>query len=348
MSITIDNKLISRFSTLLDDAKKIVVISHMNPDGDAVGSSLACLHWLQSFYYHDNNNIKLSVILPHKCPSDALYLPSSDMILSAENNIQECERLISEADLIFGVDFNNASRVQPFDLFITESRAKKILVDHHHNPDSNLFDCVISYPDLSSTCELIFWIFYQIGGSISINDDVARCLYHGINTDTGCFAYACEDSSLYEATAILMEHSLNVSEVHNTIVNNYSITKMRILGHLLSERLKIFEEEGFAYIYMSAEELSLFGGSAEDLEGLVNYTLLMKPIQVGAFVKQTDDRVRISLRSKNDFDVNLFASKYFGGGGHSKAAGARSQYDFNTTLQILEKNMLNELKKHKG
>lgn len=320
----------------------------MNPDGDAVGSSLACFHWMQSFYYHNNKDIKISVILPHDCPSDAQYLPSANIIKSAEKNVQECERLISEADLIFGVDFNNASRVQPFDSIIIESKAKKILVDHHHNPDTKLFDCVISHPDLSSTCELIFWIFKQIGGQKSISDNVARCLYHGINTDTGCFAYACEDSSLYEATAILMEHPINVSEVHNTIVNNYSITKMRILGFLLSERLKIFEEEGFAYLYMSSEELSSFGGSSEDLEGLVNYTLLMKPIQVGAFVKQTDDKVRISLRSKNDFDVNLFASKYFGGGGHSKAAGARSQYDFDTTLQILEKNMLDELKKHKG
>ena len=257
--------------------------------------------------------------------------------------MSECEKRIHGADLIIGVDFNNSARISPLDNALKAAGAQKMLVDHHHNPDTEMFHVTISVPDLSSTCELLYWIFVQTIGDSSINIDTARCLFHGINTDTGCFAYANEDSSLYEATAALMKHPINAAEVHNRTFNNYSIRKMEILAFLLSNRLKIFPEVGFAYIYIDAADLARFDGTAEDLEGLVNYTLMMQPINVGAMVKETDGKVRLSFRSKYTFDVNVFAKKYFGGGGHTQASGATSPFDFNTTLNVLEKNMLAEL-----
>jgi phosphoesterase RecJ-like protein len=346
MPLTIDNETVERFAIHLGKAQNIVIVSHMNPDGDAVGSALGAYHWLRTAFFAGETMPQISVVLPHPCPDDMRYLPGSEDIINAEENLALCEQRFAEADLIWGVDFNNASRILPLDKALAESNASKMLVDHHHNPDTTMFQTVVSVPDLSSTCELLYWLFVQMIGDSSITLPTARCLFHGINTDTGCFAYANEDPSLYEAAAALMHHPIGAADVHNRTFNNYSIKKMQILGFLLSERLKIFPEVGFSYIYINADDLAHFDGTANDLEGLVNYTLMMQPMAVGAMVKETDGKVRISFRAKGDFDVNVFAHKYFGGGGHTQASGATSPYDFDTTLKVLEENMLRDLSNH--
>lgn len=346
MPLILDNELVERFALHLEKAENIVILSHMNPDGDAVGSALGAYHWLRTAFYAGREMPQITVALPHPCPDDMRYLPDSDIIINAEDNLALCERRIAEADLIWGVDFNDSSRILPLDKALLQSNAVKMLVDHHHNPNLTLFNTVISIPDLSSTCELLYWLFVQMIGDSSIALPTARCLFHGLNTDTGCFAYANEDPSLYEAAAALLRHPIGAADVHNRTFNNYSITKMQILGFLLTQRMKIFPEVGFAYIYINAKELAQLNGTANDLEGLVNYTLMMQPMIVGAMVKETDGRVRISFRAKYDFDVNVFAKKYFGGGGHTQASGATSPFDFDTTLQVLEENMLKELSSH--
>lgn len=346
MPLSFDNETVERFALHLGKAKKIVIVSHKNPDGDAVGASLGCYHWLKKAFITGTHSPEINILLPHPCPADTLYLPSSNIIHNAVNNPVRCDQLLRDADLIWGVDFNSANRIEPFDKPLIESKAVKLLCDHHHNPDHSLFNVVISIPDLSSTCELLYWLFVQMIGDSSISFDTARCLFHGINTDTGCFAYANEDSSLYEAAAALMKHPIHAAEVHNRTFNNYSVEKMDILGFLLTQRMKLFPEIGFCYIYINADDLAAHHGTAEDLEGLVNYTLMIQTINVGAMVKETDGKVRLSFRSKHDFDVNRFANKYFGGGGHLQASGATSEFDFDTTLRILEENMIKELSKN--
>ena len=345
MPLSFDNELIERFASHLGKAKKIVILSHKNPDGDAVGSSLACYHWLRTAFFAGEEIPEINILLPHPVPSDARYLPNSEIITDAVNNNELCNDLLYDADLIWGVDFNGVSRVEPLDEALVNSRAVKLLCDHHHNPEVKIFDAVVSVPDLSSTCELLYWLFVQIIGDSSITDDTARCLFHGLNTDTGCFAYANDDSTLYEAAAALVHHPVQPAVVHDITFNNYSFEKMNILAFLLSQRLKIFPEIDFAYIYIDASDLAAHNGTAEDLEGLVNYTLMMRQIKVGAMVKETDGKVRLSFRSKQGIDVNHFAKKYFDGGGHTQASGATSPYDFQTTLQVLEQGMFKELKK---
>ncbi|MCR5193191.1 MAG: bifunctional oligoribonuclease/PAP phosphatase NrnA [Bacteroidales bacterium] len=343
MPLSIDNKLVNQIKSNLLKAQKIVILSHMNPDGDAVGSSLALQNWLISSFFCGKNSPIIKIVIPHTCPHDMRYLPLAESILDAESNLQESLDYIAAADTIFCVDFSKASRVLPFDNALLQSQAIKICVDHHHDPDENLFNTIVSVPDLSSTCELLYWLFCAIQGDKSVNDDTARCLYHGINTDTGGFSYANEDPSLYEATAALMHHPLNAADVHNRLFNSYTMTKMKTLAFLLYNRFRVFPDQGFAYIYVSAGDMEELGASAYDLEGLVNYTLMMEQIKVGAMVKETDGKVRLSFRAKNDFDVNVFAHNYFDGGGHTKASGATSKYDFATTVRILETNMLREL-----
>ena len=345
MPLIIDNETVERFALQLHKARNIVIASHQNPDGDAVGSALAFKHWLEGSFFVGETTPQITIVLPHHCPHDATYLPGTDQLLDASAEYDRCVESIMKADLFIGVDFNVASRITPLDKALESCGATKLLVDHHHNPDTTLFDVVLSVPDLSSTCELLYWLFVHIIGEGSITDTTAQCLYHGINTDTGCFAYANEDSTLYEATAALMRHPLNASAVHNQIFNSYSVVKMRLLGHLISQKLKIFEKEGFAYIAINDTELAELGATADDLEGLVNYTLMMEPIKVGALVKMSEEKVRISFRSKEDFDVNKFANRYFGGGGHTKASGATSPYDFDTSVRLMEEKILEELRK---
>lgn len=347
MPLTFDNETVERFAKHLGKAKNIALIAHKNPDGDAVGSMLGFYHWLYESFFVGEEEPRITMVLPHPIPEDASYLPDSDKIINAVAEPARCKKALLDADLIMGVDFNNASRVEPLDEALEQSQAVKLLCDHHHNPDRELFDEVISVADLSSTCELIFWLFVQIIGESSITLNTARCLYHGINTDTGCFSYSNEDPSLYEAVAVLMRHPLHAAEVHNRLFNNYSCRKMNILRFLLGQRMKIFADEGFAYLYINAADLAKLEGTAEDLEGLVNYSLMMRDVDVGVMVKETDGQVRMSFRSKSDFDVNRFANKYFGGGGHTKASGATSQYDFDTTLKILEERMLEELRENR-
>lgn len=344
MPLSFDNEIVERLSMQLHRAKKVCIVSHQNPDGDAVGSALACSHWLREAFFAGEQKPEISIVLPHPCLEEALYLPGTKSIVNAKEDLPKCEQMLYDADLIWCVDFNAANRVVPLDKALNESKAVKVVVDHHHNPDIQLFDTILTLPDLSSTCELLYWLFVQIIGDNSITTNTARCLYHGINTDTGCFAYANEDASLYEATAALMRHPLQAAAVHNQIFNNYSIQKMKLLGFLLTERMKIFHDCGFAYIAVDDKDLEAHNATSEDLEGLVNYTLMMAPMRVGALVKISEGKVRISFRSKDDFDVNDFARRHFGGGGHTKASGATSPYDFNTTIKIMEENMLRELR----
>lgn len=346
MPLLFDSETVERFSKLLERAQNIVILSHMNPDGDAVGSALACRHWLRESFFAGAPERPITVVLPHPCLKDTAYLPGADGIVDAVSDLDGAVARICEADLLWGVDFNTASRIEPLDEALRTSQGVKLLCDHHHHPDTKLFDAVISVADLSSTCELLYWLFVQMIGDNSVTDNVARCLYHGINTDTGCFAYSNEEASLYEATAALMRHPLEAAKVHNTICNSYSTNKMRLLGFLISQRLVVDESLGYAYMAINRADLEAQGCGPEELEGLVNYTLMMERVQVGVLVKEAEGKVRLSLRSKDDFDVNRFASKYFCGGGHTKASGATSPYDFETTVTVLEKQLRKELKKH--
>ena len=343
MPLVFDNETVERVSAHIAKAKKIVLIAHMNPDGDAVGSTLGCYNWLHDSFFVGSAMPQVCVMLPHALPPDMSYLPHSDIVIDAESNLELCVNMLGSADLIWCLDFNKANRVQPLDKALTDSKAVKIVVDHHHEPDLEFFDEVISAPDVSATCEMLYWLFVQAIGDSSVSDNTARCLYHGMLTDTGGFSYSNEQPSLYEATAALMRHPLNAADVHNRVANNYPIAKMRLLGFLISQRLKVFEDEGFAYMYCTAEDMRQLGVTPYALEGLVNYTLMMEPITVGAMVKEAEGKVRLSFRSKYDFDVNSFAQKYFGGGGHRRASGATSEFPMTETCALLEKNMLQEI-----
>lgn len=336
--LTIDTYKVEQFRNAIMEASNVTIMAHKHPDGDAVGSSLGLALMIEC-----NTNCKVNILLPNDAPETFQFLPGYNRILSADQNKDACETSLLKADLIIGVDFNNAFRVEPLHQALVTSKAKKVLIDHHEQPDEELFPLLFSEPEISSACELVYWVGNALWGDNCLNKDIARCLYTGINTDTGCFAYSNAQSSLYEAVAALMHFDIQPATVYNEINNNFSVDRMRFYGYCINRLLTINEELGYAYFTISLADYEKFHLSEADTEGLVNYTLKMKNIHVGALLKEQPDRIRISLRSKRDFDVNQFARKYFDGGGHIKAAGGTSYSTLNETVLRLEKFLQEEL-----
>ena len=336
--IALDNKDISIFRTLIADAHYIALVSHTNADGDAVGSLLATKRIIES-----HTKAPIQCILPTPPPDMFSYLPGYNDILVDAYNHEHCIQTLCNADLIIALDLNKADRIDNMSKALTESQAHKVLIDHHHSPDTSLFHILFSIPEFSSTCELTYWLFTNMYGEGTIDRISATCLYSGICTDTGFFSYSCESPTVFEAAARLVAHNIDPAGIHNSISNCFSINRMKFYGFAISERLRLFPEAGMAYFYISLADQKQFGIAPPDMEGLVNYTLMMKDIKVGALLREEPNRVKISLRSKDDFDVNAFASKYWNGGGHTKAAGATSNDTFENTIKLLETNLLAEM-----
>ncbi|MBQ9639447.1 MAG: DHH family phosphoesterase [Bacteroidales bacterium] len=332
MAIRFDNKDIEELRSAIARANDIALISHALPDGDAVGSMLGLYGALANIYASNAKNVHL--VLPNRPPSTFQYLTGFTSAVNADDQLDVCSAVLEQTDLIICLDFNVPSRVGQLENVLNSSMAPKILIDHHHSPAENFFCLVFSYPDISSTSELVYWLCLAAWGTASFNCSNAQCLYTGMVTDTGSFAYSCEQSSLYEAVAGLMHFNPGGATIHNHIFNNYSVARMRFLGYCISERLQVFESIGVAIITVSQQDMQHFGVGTVDLEGVVNYTLMMQPITVGALIKETErGDLRLSLRSKNDFDVNTFARTHFGGGGHTKAAGATLQGDIQSAAE---------------
>lgn len=313
---------------LLDESQKIVIISHQNADGDAVGSSLALFHMLDG---------RARVVLPHGLPRTFAWLPGSDKIVNGKTEKEEAEQLLRNADLIVGIDFNAPNRVDNLEKPLIAACARKILIDHHHTPDNDHFEIVVSQPQVSSACEVLYWTAKALWNNRSLSRDIARCLYTGICTDTGSFSYSSEAPSVYEASADLVRYNIDAEEIHNKIANTFTENRLRFYGFALTERLRFFPERRFAYIYISLADQQRFGIDSSDMEGLVNYAMMLQEVDLGALVREEPTRNKVSLRSKINVDVNAIARQHFNGGGHTKASGGTTYCSFDETIQILER-----------
>ena len=312
----------------IGEAQKIVLLSHMNADGDACGSILGCTLMLDQAAKKAQSIVP---ILPNGCPKTMEWLPKSNRILSGERQQGQCISLIEEADLIVCLDFNVPARVDFLQDALVQSKAFKVLVDHHHNPATDQFDIVFSDPKISSTAELMLWLSIELWERKFLNADVSCCLYTGLRTDTGGFAFSCSQPSCFDAAAVLVSYDIHPAEIHNRIVNTFTYNRMMFYGFALSHRLEIYPEQRVALFYFSQEDQQRFNVGGEDMEGLVNYTLMMQDIEVGALLREEPKRTKVSLRAKYNVDVNLLAQQ-LGGGGHTKAAGATCLTTLDDTL----------------
>lgn len=329
---------IERFVQMIAAAGQAVIVSHTNPDGDAIGSSLGLCRILQGM------GIDAKVVLPDEYPGYYNFLTEAGEIVVASKDYAHAQALLAGCDLLVAVDFNDPSRVDCLEDALKNCSASKILIDHHLNPDLAFFNLVFSDNTISSASELVYWVATSAWGRDVITRSVAECLYTGICTDTGSFSYSCNSPTVYNATAHLIELGINVSDIHSNIYNSYSKERLLLLGFCINQRLRIFDDMKLAYFYVSKEDQRQFAAKKGDMEGVVNYTLMMQNIEVGALVKENEEGiVRISFRSKNDFNVNDFARKYFNGGGHRKASGATSTMNLEDTCRYMEECFRKEL-----
>ena len=318
---------IPELKALLSSPKNIVIVPHKNPDGDAMGSSLGLYHYLKNY----NHNVV--VIAPNDYPDFLKWLPGDDKVLKFDNQQEESKTLIENAEIIFTLDFNAYHRAgDGLAQEMETSTAIKIMIDHHQQPDDY---ALFTYSDvsMSSTCEMVYHFIDMLGDNEKINADIATCLYVGIMTDTGSFRFPATTSKTHEVIGNLIEKGANNSDIHNNIYDTNSYSRLQLLGKALSN-LKVIPELRTAYITLTQAELDEFNFKKGDTEGFVNYALSLKDIIFAAMFteSQQDQIIKISLRSKGDFSVNEFSRAHFNGGGHTNAAGGRSDDDMQTTI----------------
>lgn len=316
-------------SRSIDDARRIVVVCHVAPDGDAIGSSLALWHTLRGL------GKDVFVVVPDACPASLRFLNGYKDILVYTRYTEFAQQLLENADLIFCLDFNEPKRVVKMETVLTASKARKILIDHHLHP-APFCDMTISHPEISSTCEVLFRVICSLGLFEQMGVDAASAIYTGMMTDTGNFTYNSNYPEIYITIAELIKKGIDKDWIYARIHNTNSENKLRLNGYAIAQKMEVFPEQCAALITLSQNELNQYDYQKGDTEGLVNVPLSMEHILFSAFLREESNLIKISLRSKGSFPANKIASDYFNGGGHLNAAGG----EFYGTLQEAHSRIL--------
>ncbi len=324
-----NKRSLSEVSDLLANSSKILITTHYNPDGDALGSSLALYHYL----LHKGHIV--NVLIPNDVPQFLNWMPGLSDTIIYYHHTKYADKLISEAELIFCLDYNSISRVNLFQKQLSEAKGKKILIDHHPEPE-NQFDYMLSVIPVSSTAELIYDFIKSLGDGKLIDVTIGTNLYVGMMTDTGSFSYASNYAHTLQIVADLIKKGIDTEKIHRLVYDTYSENRMRLLGYCLSEKMVVLNEFCTAYISLTKEDLDRFSFQPGDTEGVVNYALSIKNISFAVLFTEKKDCIRISFRSKSDFSVNDFARQHYSGGGHRNAAGGDSYLSMEETLKVFE------------
>ena len=332
----------------INQSNNVVILTHMSPDGDAMGSSLAMRHFLEAQGKH------VSVIVPNAFPDFLAWLPKADEDIIYESHRAEADTLLEQADLVICTDFNEPKRIGSLGDKLLSLTCRKMMIDHHLHP-SDFPDLTLSYPASPSTCELVYRLItclspitnspqgvpYPISNSpqgvqypIPNIQDIATCIYTGMMTDTGNFSFNSNYPEMYQIVGELVSLGVNKDEIYNRVFNAYSADRMRLMGYCLYQKMRIFPEHHTALIYLSRKELYRFNFQSGDAEGIVNLPLQIKDIHYSCFMREdkvnptevalaggSKTKIKISLRSQGNRPVNVFAKDIFGGGGHANASG---------------------------
>ena len=332
----------------INQSNNVVILTHMSPDGDAMGSSLAMRHFLEAQGKH------VSVIVPNAFPDFLAWLPKADEDIIYESRRAEADVLLDQADLVICTDFNEPKRIGSLGDKLLTLTCRKMMIDHHLHPAA-FPDLTLSYPSSPSTCELVYRLItclspitnspqgvpYPISNSpqgvqypIPNIQDIATCIYTGMMTDTGNFSFNSNYPEMYQIVSDLVALGVNKDAIYNRVFNAYSADRMRLMGYCLYQKMRIFPEHHTALIYLSRKELYRFNFQSGDAEGIVNLPLQIKDIHYSCFMREdkvnptevalaggSKTKIKISLRSQGDRPVNVFAKDIFGGGGHANASG---------------------------
>ncbi|HHH52182.1 MAG TPA: bifunctional oligoribonuclease/PAP phosphatase NrnA [Bacteroidetes bacterium] len=303
-------KEISKFLVIPRD---IVILSHRNPDGDAIGSSTA----LKLFLEKSGHTAR--IIFPSDFPDIYSFLPKTDDIIIYDFEKEKVEKIIDKTEVIFFLDFSGLDRIDKIGEFVLSSNALKIHIDHHIDPEP-IADHVLWDTKASSTSELVFDFINLLNGAKDIDEEVAIALMTGIITDTGSFKYSTTSKTFLTASK-LMEYNIDLNALQNKIYNSLTEKQLRLIGHALDNRMEIIPEYHAGLIYLTKQDYKDFDIQRGDTEGLVNYLLMIKNVKIAALITEQPTIIKISLRSKGDISVQEIARKNFNGGGHKNAAG---------------------------
>ena len=322
---------------LLKEPKKVVITTHQKPDGDAMGSSLGLFHFLKQFGHH------ITVISPTNWADFLDWMPGSKEVLDYERQTADANAAIDSADWIFCLDFNTLGRTKRMEEKLNNATAKRILIDHHQEPQEDKFTYGVSDTGKSSTSEMVYDLIVGSGDADKINELVAECLYAGVMTDTGSFRFPITTAAVHRMVAHLKDKGLQHSRVHEELFDNYLENRFRFFGNVLQNRMEVFYEYNTALIAVPQQDLIKYNVITGDTEGLVNFPLSIKGIKLAAIIIDRGEERKCSFRSKGDFDVNTFARKYFNGGGHFNAAGGQSK----EPLELVVAKFIEAMKENK-
>ncbi|WP_369769777.1 bifunctional oligoribonuclease/PAP phosphatase NrnA [Flavobacterium sp. WC2416] len=316
---------------LLATPKKIAIIPHRGPDGDAMGSTLGLYHFLLK------NNHQPVVIAPNEFPDFLAWLPGSETVKIFEKDKENCTKILEEADLIFTLDFNALHRVgSEMEKVLAEMKAPFIMIDHHQKPDNY---ATVTYSDTSfgSTCEMLYNFIVFLDKKEAIDKTIGTCIYTGILTDSGSFRFPGTTGNTHRIVADLIDLGVENTKIPNLLFENSSYSRLQLLGRAL-QNMKVLTEHHTTYTTLTQEELNTFEHVKGDTEGIVNYGLSIKGVVFTAiFIENKEEKIiKISFRSQGDFDVNEFAREHFNGGGHRNAAGGKSDVSMSETVRKFE------------
>jgi phosphoesterase RecJ-like protein len=309
---------------------KVVVTMHQKPDPDAMGSSLALWHFLKAMG-HD-----VRVISPTNWADFLKWMPGIEDALDFESQGDKARSVLSEADWIFCLDFNHFSRTRHMQSVLEALTCKKVLIDHHREPQTESFDFGNSDIRKSSTAEMIYDFILMSGRKDLLNKDIATCIYAGVMADTGSFRFASTTPSVHYMVAELQAYGIDHTRIHSNVYDNFQENRLRFIGHVLSNRLEVLYEYNTALIAIPKTDILRFHIKTGDTEGLVNYPLSIQGIEMAALLIDRDEERKWSFRSKESFDCNTFARKYFEGGGHYNASGGRSSASVEENVRLFK------------
>ena len=317
---------ISEIKNLLIPENKIVILTHYNPDGDAIGSSLGLKHFLKA------KGLNVEVVVPNDFPKFLKWMPEAKKNVIAEYKRSKAWEMVNEADVIFCLDFNASHRIGIVGPWLEKARGKKILIDHHQQPEP--FDYVYSDTTIPATCQMVYHFIEALGEENLVNKDIAECLYTGIMTDTGGFRFRSTSAATHRIVANLIEHGADPSIITSNTWDTNTISRLHLLALVLG-RMEVIADGQAAVLYLTRDELKSYGFEKGDTEGFVNYGLSVLGVKMSAFFMEDlyDDFIKISFRSKDDIDVNAFSRKYFNGGGHVNASGGKFVDSMENTIE---------------
>ena len=323
---------LARLSQLISDAETILITCHKSPDGDAIGSSLGLADYLRHL------GKEPVVIVPDQYPDFLMWLPNTEKIIRYDKQRNKADLLFKIADLVFCLDYNATSRVDEMEEALVSSPATRVLIDHHLNPDVPA-DLIISEPEASSTCELVFRLVWQMGAFPTLTKQFAVPIYCGMMTDTGGFTYNSSRPEIFFIISELLTKRIDKDKIYRNVYHNYSESRIRLMGYVMYEKLVYMPEYNAAYYTLTKDELKRFRFIKGDAEGLVNIPQQIKGLRLSISLREDTEKDRVvwvSLRSVDNFPCNLMAEEFFNGGGHLNASGGRLNCSMDEAVKIVK------------